>query len=312
MKNIHCNLRQDRFGSVWVDLCSKYLLSQHLKYTCSMSGSNYHSLHETSIFHKPFINHISKTKPSNIESTTYSMQSGLETLLHNTKSDFISTAKQYLDLEVVKKHKINKTTQYKDNQICIHVRLGDCKNNKVIDQSGLFKQFLLHLNKNQTSLFFSFHHEHFKKYNTQAPTCPNALNILLSCLSKKHPKKEIHLICENVQEAIFKYRPLIKKYNIKIFSSSIEEDLFHLINSDILICGQSNLSVLAMLFHNGHQVFYPHSLIFGYLGLSSEFDKTNFIDFSNNIHAILYCDLSWIEKAKLFFNHFLNKKLKKL
>lgn len=212
--------------------------------------------------------------------------------LYFCKQDLISYFNQNYKNNFLIKIK-NKLSKFKlpwhDNKniICFHIRLDDQSNTyiqtfnlasnyirKLIDKDEMYKYNYRKKDK-QTTI-------HYKIFENQ-----------IIKLKNKYPEKEIYIIKKGEFKKKYHncYENIIKKYNLIISpSENEEEDIWKMMNSEILVLSKSTFPYISGFYHLGSTIYYEKWSVSSCLGLGTKYDNSNWIGFpdSNTLNEIGY------------------------
>lgn len=193
----------------------------------------------------------------------------------NFKNNFIDIIKNKL-----KKYKL----PWDNNKdiICIHIRLDD-QSNESIKTYNMQNDYIKKLIDTDKLNDYNYKQKKYTK-EEQSPIHYLLLEELIIELKNKYPNKQIYIIKRRKFSKKFVkfYNEIIKKYNIKTSTSvNIEEDIWKLMNSEILVLSKSTFPYVAGFYHLGSQIYYEKWSISACLGLGTKYDKSNWIGFPN-------------------------------
>jgi len=274
--------RNDRFGSNYIVKIADYIFAKinnlNIYYSKDFRYKN-------SIFSQPLLQYASLNR--NNEKNTKLSYEGIRGANAKPvillKKDLITYFRQNLKekfLKIVRKYCKKKfKLPWKDNKkiICIHIRLDDVENLEDYDGrcSSNYIKNLIEEDK------FEEYDRNKLGLDTQRTIKPKKLKNLINELVKKYPDKNIHLITilKDNKVPLF-LKKIQKKYNIEIHSNKDpDQDLWLLMNSEILVLSKSTFSIVAGYYHLGKTVYYPIWGIISSLGLRSKYDKSEWIPY---------------------------------
>ena len=192
-------------------------------------------------------------------------------------------------------------------RICIHLRMDDCIHGQhSVDYDGRVSHNYFSnkinqddivtidetigpgpISKQRPSTFdLNDYKDFFKKNGAriigrgiscyQSPIPYDRMNEIINKLSKEYPEHEIVIVASpkygKEDNSDIK---LDGKYSC-IRSEDPDQDLIHLIYSDVLVCSRSTFSMVASFFHKGKKVIFPQWGYTGAAGLGSKYDKSGY------------------------------------
>ena len=177
---------------------------------------------------------------------------------------------------------VNKLSKYKlpwennKNIIIIHIRIEDAYKRCIQTHNPCFKYIISLIDRDNLNNYNP------KKRDNQSTIHYKLLKKLIIQLKNKYPDKDIYIIKKGnfYKTRINSYQPIFDKYNLKITeSNNEEEDLWKMMNSDILVLSQSTFPYMSAFYHLGSEIYYEKWSVPACLGLGSKYDKSNWIGF---------------------------------
>ena len=303
MNKIVLSQRPDRKGSHFIMNLPEFLLSKYLKinlyYELNYKISIGDKL-ENSMYFKPiFDNGIGQNEHERSSIRYYGgIRGPASYFCEKSNQDVISYfnenfKKSFYDILLKEAKLKNFTLPWKNNKniICINIRLedivkyhpvtnflGNVNDRKDYDGRGSFK-YIRKLIENKEYSKYNRRTSDKHSLDTQAPIDPNKLINFIEKFQKEHPDKEIYIVtyCKIIPLWLDE---IIKKYKIHIFHKNNEDyDLWLMIHCDILVLAKSTYSIMAGIYHQGSQVYYPFWGTSASLGLGSKYDKSGWIGY---------------------------------
>jgi len=173
--------------------------------------------------------------------------------------------------------------------ICLHLRLGDINYNNRFEYNGSYSS-KFYLNKINDDVDYYIESEKIKflednipleeknmnpnidLYDAQAPINPNILISIINKIKQEKPEHKLLIVASP-----YGVIPIQSDYVIR--SRDENNDIYAMIQSDILICSKSYFSLTAAFLHKGSKIYLPMWGSFASLGFTSKYDKTSNIEY---------------------------------
>tara|TARA_R110000824_G_scaffold219357_1_gene406233 strand:- start:738 stop:1706 length:969 start_codon:yes stop_codon:yes gene_type:complete len=221
------------------------------------------------------------------------------------KSDLLSYVKKHYftflneRLEYyAKDEKYNINYDWK-NTACIHLRLDDCvgradydgrciadffkeKINNITtsedyikweDEKNISHQQYEYYGKDQLR-YYKERNDHMHNYKDMAtPISDIRIQKVIDEIKKNYPTHQIIIVAAPSNPTI--EGELTLKADKYIRTSDPNFDLYCMAHSDILVCSRSTYSLSAAYLHKGREIYLPMWGVFGCLGVTSQYNKSN-------------------------------------
>lgn len=227
------------------------------------------------------------TSNNGFNNQIYTILSGMRGPVLNSlyfhKQDLVSYYIENYKSKFLKKI-VNKLSKYNlpwtnnKNVICIHIRADDMYKRCIQTHNPCYNHLISLINNDKWNQYYVDK----QKRDSPAPIHYKLLEELIIKLKNKYPNKDIYIIKKgNLHINRRKiYQEIYDKYNLKIIESGrFEEDLWKMMNSDILVLSQSTFPYMSGFYHLGTQIYYEKWSVPACLGLGSKYDKSNWIGF---------------------------------
>jgi len=161
--------------------------------------------------------------------------------------------------------------------ICVHIRLDDCAyyvpsytNLKIKGES-----VINHINTKFTSDMDMTCLEKVTPWIQQHNCDLTKLDRFIKTIQKTYPDYNVDIICAP-SPANYKFPDSFNSYNI-IRNLSVDDSMYFMITSSILILSASTISFTSGLLHRGKQVYYPYWNHYFSYGLNTNISKSSWI-----------------------------------
>jgi len=155
--------------------------------------------------------------------------------------------------------------------IVVHVRMGDQSNKKDYDGEEGSKGMRNFINNDE---LYNPHDNEIPE-NYQGPISEDKLKKILRVARKENPNHVTKFVSDSPDLLATKYPSL--KY--EVVRGNEDEDIWAMINSDVLVTGRSNFSLMCGMLHKKNNVYCAMWRTAATMGLSSKYDRSNWRKF---------------------------------